>query len=302
VYDRELTTIKNRLKTELAENKTDDLNYIFHYTSAEGLLNIIANKTLWFSDISFLNDFSEKSFIYKRILDNYESFKQFYNKHFLQILKKIFENYIMKETFMYKNKVLPIVNYYIACFSKKEDCLELWNYYTKSNNSIGYNIKFNKSILSSTLTSENNLYSIRGNVIYDNDKQLTLIKRILEDYNDFYVKYIEDNKNNQKLVRVLLKNVIESCELFNLFFKDLAFLNECEYRIVLFSNDKSKFRIYNGLLIPYNEIQFDEHSILGIKISPNNNNLYEKGVKRFLGSTLHDNNINVNSSKITKRY
>ena len=39
--------------------------FIYHYTSSEGLLGILRDKTLWFTDTMALNDSSEGNYIWE---------------------------------------------------------------------------------------------------------------------------------------------------------------------------------------------------------------------------------------------
>lgn len=48
---------ENSIKTE---NKT-----IYHYTSSDSMCKILSNKCIWFSNANYLNDESERTYIYR---------------------------------------------------------------------------------------------------------------------------------------------------------------------------------------------------------------------------------------------
>ena len=287
-----LAIIHSNFRDKLASIKTEPGN-IFHYTSAAGLEGIL-KWNIWFSDIKYLNDSSECDYIYTLIPRCLRDLDL--NKDFRKILKSI-------------NKYQSDKNFYVASFSKNPDCLELWNYYTKTTNGVGYNIEFSKNCLFMI-----NVYSVQGAIIYSQDIQIELLKEILCQYNEFYLQNNQILKKDHSKKEVFIMNLMTLLELYNLFYKDSAFYNEQEYRVVIYNPDDIpaqtnlieetlRHRIFNGLFIPYLEIPFNKSNIKSIKISPNNENrLYENGVKSLLISNKLTFIKNISSSKIPKRY
>ena len=288
----ELATIHHHFRDKLASIKTEPGN-IFHYTSAAGLEGILKGN-IWFSDIKYLNDSSECGYIYALIPKCLKGLDL--NKNFIKILNSI-------------NKYQVDKNFYVACFSKNPNCLELWNYYTKTTNGVGYNVEFLKSCLFMIT-----LYYVHGKVIYSKTKQIKLLKEILLEHNKFYIKNNKILNKNSSKKKMFIANLITLLELYNLFFKHPTFKNEKEYRVVIYNPDDTltqtnlieeslKHRILNGLFIPYLEIPINKSNIKSIKISTNNeNSLYENGVKSLLISNKLAFIKNISSSKIPKRY
>ena len=58
---------------------------IYHYTSAEGLMGIVQNKELWFTNIYFLNDNQEVFYTYNLLLDLIKELKGSIKKNYINI-------------------------------------------------------------------------------------------------------------------------------------------------------------------------------------------------------------------------
>lgn len=60
-----LTNLFFNFSNKLRDIKTDCNEELWHYTSSTGVLGIIKNDSLWFSDRRFLNDKTECNYIYE---------------------------------------------------------------------------------------------------------------------------------------------------------------------------------------------------------------------------------------------
>lgn len=288
-YDNKFCEFINRIKPESYIPDSEKL--IYHYTSPSGFKGIVENTALRFSDRNFLNDYSEGTYVMQLCIDNIMSIvpddKKF-REQFLEACKLRREN-PQKDTF-----------YVHQCsFSKDEDNLALWNYYTKGDNIQGYNLCFDSKDLGDSLIMESALESgnipviWKGDVIYDTNEQILFVKKIIQDYFDFAES---DNHVNDGFT---ISYLVDKLMIFGIFFKNECFKVENEYRVVLdlyfdksngdFMAIKSKQKFYekNGLLIPYVDIKFKPEALRNICISPtldlntNENSIYRATLKSF---------------------
>lgn len=249
---------------------------IYHYTSGAAFSNILSKHRLWLTKYDYLNDRSEIDYACNLLLERL---------HLSQVKDKdrIEEVFINGRSEIYNN-------IFVLSFSYNDDSLLMWTYYGK--NADGYNIEISKDFMedlrntevpsedieewikSSNKTSveilidkglEQNIrpsYSpkVRGqNILYKREEQIVVFDSILSEIsnhehyessfvvdipNYFYINYIQ-----------LLKDMIP-------FFKHHKYSDEQEYRVYLQieeikSNpmDIIKYRNYNGVLVPYIELQ-----------------------------------------------
>ena len=290
LYDEFMQELRNR---KLNSNQT-----IYHYTSANGLNGILNSKKIWFSNTRFLNDEQERCYTYKLIIDEInkmpksplnEGLISYYDENSKE------KNNVNTNYFEY--------DYYIACFSNNKDSLSLWNYYTKSDNSTGYNIEFDKNELINNL--DLTAMDIHGQVIYKENEQRELIKKILKRYNEEYNKIKEDDIDSRLNMGTYMSLLIS---FYSLFFKHPAFEHEEEYRIAIGKNSinnnkfKCKFRAYKDFFIPYFEKDFNKSCIKSITISPTQKQkITQESIKKML-SEMSYKNIKVVNSDIPLRY
>lgn len=238
---------------------------IYHYTSAEGLIGILKNQELWFTNIYFLNDNNEMFYTYKLILEVIEELKDNIKPDLYKSIKDRCD-YVLSEDYLIEEQdTFGRPEYYIASFSLYNDSISLWNYYTKSNVT-GYNLEFQPYIL----TEKTNIY---GKVCYNINEQKEMLKSTIEKAN-LAIKGLKDERIN--VIWTLWKNFI----IYSLFFKHENYKAEKEYRIIIdlanfVDKDKCSYRTANGLIIPYYKLKFDslnyskdDDLIKSIKISP----------------------------------
>lgn len=275
------------------EEKTTPNEVVFHYTSPEGLCGILKTASLWFSDIKHLNDETE-------------------NIYTFNLLETLLKNEDINGDFKYysleccnnKNTLssdcLPLKRHYTACFSLNNDLLPLWNYYTKTKDTMGYNIGFKKQELLKCLRSYGNGGFASGKVIYNKNTQREILKSALYDFNEFY-----QNNNDENAIKYFISFV----NLVALFFKHPCFESEQEYRIVstkktkmLMKNETLGSRICNGMFIPYLSCKFNREIVSEVGISPTQKQeIAVVGIQKLL-EQLSYKDINIFESKIPLRY
>lgn len=274
---------------------TDQLKYkanrnLYHYTSPEGLIGILGNNKLWFTESGCLNDESEGKYIYSLIQNCIETNLTFNIDFSEEVRKQIIENRtIINDS---KNNVAneevtkmhedEKSKYFICSFSLDKDALPLWNYYTKTPTSIGYNISFSSSKLNKSVERGlnggfNNRYFYK--VIYDEKVQNSIIMEALEIGNRLWTKH-EDDLYRGDLIFWLK----EFFELIKFGFKHPAFESEKEVIMILrmssskfeelivynsnLSYNEIKIRTIKGVFVPYVEMRYDKSAMNGIMVSP----------------------------------
>lgn len=242
--------------------------FIYHYTSSGAAQSIISKGQIRFTDRYYLNDASEGRYVLDLCSDNIEA-----------LLPDIsFRKHIEKEIAIRKEKIQRDRFYVYQCsFSTNPDSLCLWNYYSKSQGIKGYNFKFSTSDLAKNIKptakdegKEPPVYF--GKVVYDETKQIDIIKRLLQKFVDF----IKDDSIYEDFVAAYaVDKIIQQ----GVFFKMNLFSVEEEYRIAIVPyvdsdgqfaaiKEERSFMERNGIFIPYVDINFSPDILQSITISP----------------------------------
>lgn len=259
---------------------------VYHYTSPEGFKGIIENKVLFATDMLYLNDVSE-SIYSMNLLENMLKTKQnpIKDAKLIQELEKRIE--IFKKDRFRNNTT------YAISFTLDEDSLHMWSYYTKGYSVQGYNIGFHSAELlrgfsknETQLPGEiklsknqtNSCEIIQGKIEYDTNRQKKIIRSILDTFDRAIANYKITTTDYGVIARYIILKVFYN----GLFFKDEHFKEEQEFRIVFIpmfkKNFKSityninylfeKYRIKDGIMIPYKECKFDKACIKEVYCAP----------------------------------
>lgn len=290
-FDERVYAISRKHLGKFKDEETNEEENLFHYTSSFGLNSIIINRNLWFSHINYLNDEGESVYTYKLLKKRLEKLRNSINRDLYNEINEKCDGISSKD-------------YFVASFSTDPDNLSNWNYYTKSENTTGYNIEFDKNILISTMNF--NYEPFYAKTIYEEKKQATILDELIIDYNSMF----ETLGYNLEIVQ----NINDDIKILSLFFKHPSFYAEKEYRIVICRSrnlkfnkvDNDKFRIHNGIFIPYIEQNFSPESVVSVTISPTQKqSLVKSSVEKFLkeyGYNVQNNENFVKTSEIPLRY
>jgi hypothetical protein len=299
----------------------------YHYTSPMGLCSIIQKKKLWFTDCQFLNDKSEYVYI-KRVLikaltalhnENPEDFADY-------LLSTPYTSIEMNgrkgnESF---SKGFKISRYYLFCTSLKSDSHNMWSYFMKNGNYLGYNFRFDIDNFVNLFTSLADLTLTHGKVIYNEEEQVKQIKDKLEFLDTRYEEKIKklkghkfsDNRGNEYnpediLIDEYQNDLFEFLQERCLFFKHHAFESEDEYRFVVKvanaytgENFKLNHRVgNNGIIIPYREFSIEPMQIMNqIMLSPiMEKEIAKAGLISLLGLS-YERQFNIEFSEIDVRF
>jgi len=265
----------------IKHTKTDQKTY--HYTSPMGLYSIIQNGKLWFTDCQFMNDKSEYVYIKKVLIKALDSSNQKdinESEKFADILMTPYESLEMSEPKDGKPFSIGFTKsrYYLFCTSLKADSHNMWNYFTKNGNYVGYNIRFDIESFVNLFISLPNVTLVHGKVIYDEQEQIKQVKEKIElldaQYNEKLKankghKFSDDNGNEYDPEEIFINQYQDSLSEFLqercLFFKNHAFESEDEYRFIVkvdskFSGENFKLNHRvgnNGVIIPFRELSFE---------------------------------------------
>lgn len=296
-------------------------DYLYHYTTINGVLGILDKKCFWVTQSDFLNDSSEVLYLkdvigeahdhFNSNLDNYISKSDYEGnilKSILLRLQRLGEDFV-------RIKVSYDFNYFILSLSEYEDSLLLFSNYS---NHDGYCLGLErKRILNANNCkdgSKKDTLMFEGRVNYNRENQVSIIvEETLEIYELLLHRLFEKKQNyiEADQAHTLINYVEEILHLklmnYSMFFKNSAFNEEKEYRVVFLlgknkSKDLIKYRINNSIIIPYAEIYFTDFPLSSITIGPKNKiDIAEKSLVHYLENNNYTN-IEIRKSNIPLRY
>lgn len=235
-----LESFESRNIKKFKPNGTIDCNeneVNYHYTSSSSLLSILKGRNIRFTDAWFMNDKSEMTYFIDRLVDFLKE-----NKGYSKCIEA-FENLLLNGAPLesYKKVDISTLRFYtdievlkdkktrqfVFCMSESSDSLNMWNYYSHSNNYQGYNIGVNVKEFLKTLNKRSELpidpyFIYYGKVIYAEQEK----KQEIRDFCNFL-------ENDDLPSRQRGRYLWEYITTYGLFYKDNAFKNEEEYRIVI---------------------------------------------------------------------
>lgn len=230
--------------------------YLYHYTSAEGLFGILNTKQLWVTHSAFLNDPTE--------LRNFQN--SFYA---LSEGRSMNENKALQLMHVVLTEESRHNDYYICSFSSNPDCLPLWTNYGKTG---GYAIKFKTSKLKNIF--ERSIEKLLGGssggvqllkVIYNDDEK----KKILVRGTNNVFKYWSESQDHIKGKDsfYIVEDILGCCKVS---FKEQGFSPENEIRAIIKTPAEvlkqiTEFRSFNGCIIPFLKIDLKVEKDCGIE-------------------------------------
>ena len=287
---------------------------IYHYTALKNIEPILLNSqnqiVLWASQSDCLNDISEGKVVEQRYHEVCKSLwddgvisRKFYNllKHITPSRNELF--YLLQSDAIraYRGEYTT----YIASFSKNNDLLPMWNYYSKGDMFEGVNLGLDASTISFNFGhsfADGKVKVSISPVIYDPEEQKQVIRSFLLEV----VKNYEEQFDSS--VRALVSMRLTS---WKMLFKQACFCHEQEVRIIVdIANKYSgilpvKYRTNSGYIIPYVEIKIDKSALRSVTLGPfrgteSQIKLQESILSQMLTSNQYYAKINV--SNVPVRY
>ena len=249
---------------------------IYHYTSPKSFQSIMFSNehevTLWASRFDCLNDTSEGTVAEEMLL---ETSKDLLSRKEISIdLYELFTSVKPAKTILLHHDVNGDLkttrvecDRYICSFSKNNDSLAMWNYYSKGNKYEGFNIGFYSKAIKDSL--EWSLASIEAvahiyPVVYDRNEQKRLIEGLLLKLREFY------SEENIPRIRAIISTRLLD---WALVFKKDYFQHEEEVRIIVDLAKREQqipvqHRITAGYIIPYIQLKLDQDDVSLITFGP----------------------------------
>lgn len=260
---------------------------LWHYTSLDGLKGIIQKNKLkfWFTRSDCLNDIKEGNeafLVFKEIREQWKNDDKV-DKEFVELLDQI-EMSGKKVLFLRENQdeinvKLSEYDAYICSFSKKDDLLEMWRYYSKGKG--GYSLQFDKALFDEIKNNflygdgTTQTYPDVYNVIYNKKKQKELFEEKIRACHDLFLFSKDSNIVNKQYIKQTIETILNK---YRFRFKNQCFSNEQEIRAVIclpkgYSDTNNhimlKYRESHEIMIPYLELSISNNDLLKqIKISP----------------------------------
>jgi len=293
---------------------TEHPEHVYHYTDIQGLIGILSTRTLWATDVAYMNDASEYAYggtiVDEVITDTEREFAR------VGLLRK------------YLNTTATELGFrvYASCFCQTGDLLSQWRTYSKQGP--GYAIEFRVDQLVASL-SETEPSAFVGSVDYDPTRQRESVDRVVKNcigpittdptgarflrtpfakvadggappLDGTEATYVKEHL--QKWLEDSMIGVV-ALVFARPFLKAPAFSEEEEWRIVIHSDTEGEeFRCSKGLLIPYRKLALGDAGklpITSIRIGPNHPHPQQAkaSLERFLRSKGLDR-IHVDASPI----
>lgn len=320
---------KHTLRDKIVYTSQITIGYatdVFHYTSPEGVMGILGNREIFFTDAQFLNDYQERRSINDELKRFWESHHREYDKNFYHLFKGMSVDTYEDNEFAYIDgmTIEETYRYFVLSASMNKDSLSMWKYYAKNGNYNGYNIGlFIPALGDEWIDRETSVIVETGLVVYSSNEKQVKIHDFIEKLYDMWSKYKESALMNEKLVKEYKAWIAYA----SLFFKNACFASEEEMRFVA-AVPKSKlneinyekedgtkrkmydFRISNGVLIPFIRMPLfgwsDGENLITsrIGIAPCANfDLKKEGIIHFVQSLEYKfDQINIVESEIPVRF
>lgn len=307
-YKEDLGQICN----EKVDINSKSYKQVCHYTSPFGLEGILKSMSIRFTEFSVLNDGSEGEMIYDCIEFCLEKLKNKLSREFYEaVAGAILSD---KNYFKWTKYIEPTTyNYFVACFCEKKDSLPMWNYYTKTKDSLGYSIVFDfKTIFDNLILNKYDFLDMACfKVNYNYVSQSDIISKFLSRTNEYWM-----NTKSLKYKGQLINEFNNFIEYLKLCFKNDGFVSEDEVRFVIrieneifkekikFDNGKEmiKLQYSNGIYKPYIDLEFGEpNAIKEIVVSPTIRDNASKNSVEFL-LEKYDVEADVTVSRIPLMY
>lgn len=248
------------------EDCHDKYDYLYHFTTGEGLLKIITGQSLLLSEREYMN------YIFEVDYTN-------------NLIKSVMGNSsVSKDRFEY-----------IFSTSTQQDSIHMWSYYSKDD---AYCLKLNREELKEQFFNEGDILNypaFYGKVIYDEKTQLAILTE---------VKKLIDSRGYDQNDRIWIQDMLISY--FRSFYKQPGHSCEMEYRFVIPEqpNKCRNFINRRNLFVPTRIVKFEKLPIEEIMLGPNcrEPELAKRSLLLFMKKNGYkdwtENNITVSKMKI----
>lgn len=223
---------------------------LYHYTSAEGLTGILSTRSLWLTDLRYMNDLSELQYSRSLFLKQIEDFLKLTSINDVQRIFLDNISHLFRDPNLYPSM-------YSASFCEDGNLLSQWRAYRGRGGGYAIGIDF---FLTLRLLDKP---CVLRKVVYDTEQQKKLIDKAIRSFLEFIEQFgsdIKEAKDQRDLATQMRDAFIGAVSDFMYTFKHPDFREEREWRLVhsyRFSprfergTEPPKFRTYEGNVIPY---------------------------------------------------
>ena len=177
------------------------------------------------------------------------------------------------------------------------DSLPMWNYYSNNISKVGtgYNIGLNSYYISEK--------ACLAKVVYNDDEKKKAIEKYILKINSKEI----DDKELENCCK-LIPNFLANCAMI---FKSNCFNYENEARLIIDIpkseiKNRVKYRVKNGMFIPYIELKFNPLVLKSVKIGPlscaKGDEILQKGIIKEMITNMGYKNFDVSNSDVPIRY
>ena len=250
-------------------------NTVYHYTSINNWSNILlqedcANEiTLYASQIDCLNDYMENQLASSLY---YETIEELCDNGTLTLeAKKMLEKVKPSSFVPMKSKNIESYqdcNIYVSCFSKKDDLLNMWKYYSKGSIYEAISIGVNDGFEDSISGIKEPFKAMVLPVVYSKATQKKYIEHFTRDFAKKCGRFIEES--DQDVVDTFFGDALL---LWNTLFKAEGFKEEQEVRVIVFmpkanTSEAVRYRTSNQYIIPYIKLKINKEYVSEIRFGP----------------------------------
>lgn len=242
----EIISLKDEIDFKYSLPKVPNTT-LYHYTDANGLKGIVESKSLWLTDINYMNDAGELKYAQNLIDNVIKDLGKEFQEH------NIFFDKIRLFSDPFKNSF----DVYITCFCEEGNLLSQWRSYGLY--SVGFNAEKPIRVNPSTFKYVGDWYKCTlRKVEYNKEKQINTIKDIISGLFELYKNQLENSTKNPEMIAQGYASVFSNFMIqYVTCFKDEIFKEEKEWRLIHIQendkNDRLKFRSSSEYLIPYLE-------------------------------------------------
>lgn len=244
------------IKKQILENYLKKHNKLpanlYHYTSIDGLLGIVNSKSIWASNILYLNDKDE--FHHTLSLLEKKAGEQFIGRSKSKLKQQIYDLFTIKG-------ILEELEIYVFSLSEEGDLLSQWRGYCPQ---FGFSIAFDYKQLINAIES-NSYNCVLLPCIYDSKTKQQYIDQLFLFLLNSIMKPLikKENPNEEEFEKLFFEyreNFIHTASSF----KTEHFSAEREWRLFIIVNKdgkkvETKYRKGNSMIIPFLDFSFEDH-------------------------------------------
>ena len=254
-----LNSLGATILTDWLQYHTPLPQMLFHYTTAEGLIGILASSSFWMTNLRYMNDLSELQYARDLITEVLES--KSLESSANDVLSEFFRR--VKTTFSPFEGGTEV---FAACFCENGNLLSQWRAYGGKGG--GYAVGLDFFHLVRFLSKQ----CFLRKVIYERDEQQRIIMNVI----DKICSLLNEMTKNQDVKQADSDNTLpQFCLFLNRIlgeyifsFKHPEFMQEHEWRLVhiwdcnpILNRESDfrdlKFRTFSGNVIPFCEVSFE---------------------------------------------